>query len=160
MCDTFASSFQGRIRYSASNESHSPVLTSNVGNMVLIETIFNYTTFYGNPFGIFDIHVPDLATALVDTFSNLTLGLIPHRTETVLVEAMVWDGSSMWFYTVWILWAVYVPALLLAFLMASCASVSMALWMIVFPHCYLLRGGWTWTTMSADERRVLPPYCG
>ncbi|KIM25961.1 hypothetical protein M408DRAFT_330941 [Serendipita vermifera MAFF 305830] len=116
-CQVFAAAFQGYIGYDEavmSGEIHSPGFVGMAGNMALVQTMFHYASISGPPFGEFEPLVPDLGKALVDTFSNLTLGLMPHRTEKTTVTALVWDGEQVWGYTVWLLWAVYAPALLLA----------------------------------------------
>ena len=121
MCDVFATALQGHIGKDTTYYTN-PVtnerfgygvgLENEVGSLALIQTMFNHTEL-DNVLQGFNVLVPDLGKTLVDTFSNLTLGIIPHRGDVTTVKALVVDGSNIWYYTVWILWAVYAPALLL-----------------------------------------------
>jgi hypothetical protein len=67
-----------------------------------------------------ELAVSNLSEALVDLFSNLTLGLLSTRggQDLVVANATVWDGSSIWIYTTWILLAAYLPAVMLAIAVA------------------------------------------
>ncbi|KIM25955.1 hypothetical protein M408DRAFT_10190 [Serendipita vermifera MAFF 305830] len=106
LCEIFAAAFVGRIRIPG-------LFTIDVGNLQLVRSIFNLTqSGEGDP--SFDLKVPDLGESLVGIFSNLTLGFIPHRDQTTLVEMIAWDGKNVWNYTKWILWAVYIPFFALA----------------------------------------------
>jgi hypothetical protein len=68
----------------------------------------------------FELAVSNLSQHLVDLFSNLTLGLLSTRggKDSVIANATIWDGSSVWVYTPWILWAAYLPAVILAIAVA------------------------------------------
>jgi hypothetical protein len=68
----------------------------------------------------FELAVSNLSQGLVDLFSNLTLGLILTRggPNTIIANGTIWDGSSIWIYTTWVLWVAYIPALMLAIIVA------------------------------------------
>jgi hypothetical protein len=68
----------------------------------------------------FELAVSNLSQHLVDLFSNLTLGLISSRggKDPVIANGTVWDGSSVWISSTWILGAAYLPAMILAIVVA------------------------------------------
>jgi hypothetical protein len=72
--------------------------------------------------GSFELAVSNLSQTLMDLFSNLTLGLISTRggKDMIIANGTTWDGSTVWIYTTWILWAAYLPALILAVAVALC----------------------------------------
>jgi hypothetical protein len=72
--------------------------------------------------GSFELAVSNLSQTLVDMFSNLTLGLMSTRgsQDTVTASATMWDGSSVWIYTAWLLWTAYLPAVILAIVVGLC----------------------------------------
>lgn len=127
ICDAFASALQGHIGYgdtaTVGGNVQSSFTTGGVSNVAFVQTIFDITVSYENVAALFKLSVPDLSKALVDSFSNITLSLIPYRRETtssssmrsiITVKATVWDGTNVWHYTTWTLWIIYLPALLLA----------------------------------------------
>jgi hypothetical protein len=81
--------------------------------MPVLASIFkvNLTESYS-----FELAVSNLTQHVVDLFSNLTLGLISTRggQDPVIANGTVWNGSSVWIYTSWVLWAAYLPAMILA----------------------------------------------
>jgi hypothetical protein len=78
----------------------------------VLASIFNITASANS----FDLAVSNLSQTLMDLFSNLTLGLMSTRggQDPVIANATIWDGSSVWVYTPRILWAAYLPAVILA----------------------------------------------
>jgi hypothetical protein len=108
ICYAFALAFQGNFSIFDGGDiaPNQPVLAS----------IFNIDTAIGS----FELATPDLSQTLVELFSNLTLGLISTRggKDPVIANATIWGGSNIWIYTSWVLWAVYLPALILAIAVA------------------------------------------
>jgi hypothetical protein len=107
VCYAFATAFRGRFGQSGT------LLAGDLLPRVLLP-----------PFDFADLlrEVPqwtdfNLSQTLVDMFSNLTVSLIstPYSDNNkISVSAVVWDGTNVWVYTTWVLWASYLPALLLA----------------------------------------------
>jgi hypothetical protein len=63
---------------------------------------------------------PTLVRLLLIFFPILRWALISTRggRDPVIVNATIWDGSSVWIYTAWILWGAYLPILILAITVA------------------------------------------
>jgi hypothetical protein len=96
--------------------------------------------------GIFELADPSPSEALVGLFSNLILAFISvqrNSNNTATVTARVWDGSSIWIDTTWILWVTYSPALLIA--------IPLALYGLFTIHWW--KRGWA-TRLQAS---CLPP---
>jgi hypothetical protein len=107
-CYAFAVAFRG-----SASMGHHPSIAQT---WPILTSIFSIDEAAGS----FELAVSNLSQTLVDLFSNLTLSLLTTRggQDPVIANATIWDGSSVWIYTTWILWAVYLPAVILAIAVA------------------------------------------
>lgn len=108
LCYCFAAAFRGDISAHYLTTGKDEILPAMQSLFNIDRNILTAT---------FELAVPNLSQTLVDLSSNLTLSLIASRysqNNTMIVSATVWDGTNVWVYSTWILWAAYLPTLLLA----------------------------------------------
>jgi hypothetical protein len=107
ICSSFASNFEGQLGWIPADD----YVFSDVMDNVILDEIMVYGRGVGpNHKYTLAPRAANLSAAMVDLFTNLTLGLLPALGATTEEDVLV-DGVLYWHYEFETLWAIYTPAL-------------------------------------------------